>query len=139
MARAKRKQVIWKVDRESSPVMRPRPYIPDVPLTEETSKSFEGQLESGNLFFTTKSLSSQDQSRGTIPPPYPYLFEVWGWGQTIEVPAGSMAVYSGTIRVEETKGQASIRSLRHSFIIGGKRYITNNLNHFSPALWKPSE
>jgi len=127
---AKHKQVTWKDGNKPSPALRPLPYWQDIPVTEEYSKVLTEKLVPGNMFFTVKPLNRTVHARGYADPPYPYLTE--GHKGTEMYPRGSMAVYAGTVRVEEQKGNSVVRVVRHSFIIAGSRYITNNLNHFMP-------
>jgi hypothetical protein len=51
------------------------------------------------------------------------------------VPGGSTAIYLGAVRLEEESSKkALVRVLRHSFLIGGKQYITNDIGkYFYPA------
>jgi hypothetical protein len=126
---AKRKQVTWKDGNKPSPALRPLPYWQDVPVTEKYSEILAEKLVVGNIFFTTEPLNRTVHTRGYADPPYPYLTVYPGLAM---YPQGSIAVYAGTVRVEEQKGNSLLRAVRHSFIIAGSRYITNNLNHFMP-------
>lgn len=125
------KQVNWKVaESYRQPPPEPRYYASDVPLSAENEKLFEGALEPGNLFLVCAALDAQDP-RGYIPPPYPYLIETWN--NPPQICRGSLAVYAGTIRVEERKDNMLFRGKRHAFIINGGMFITRDLNWFKPA------
>jgi hypothetical protein len=57
------------------------------------------------------------------------------YAQGTLIPSGSTAIYLGTVRLEEESSKkALVRVLRHSFLIGGKQYITNDIGkYFYPA------
>lgn len=124
----KHKQVKWKDNNKPSPVLRPLPYWPDVAVTDEYAKVLSEKLVPGAMFFTVTPLARFVTQRGYAEPPYPYLAETGN-----HYPKGSMAIYAGIVRVEEQKNNNLLRVARHSFIISGTRYITNNLNHFMPV------
>jgi hypothetical protein len=45
-----------------------------------------------------------------------------------------VAIYAGNTRVNEQDGKGNVVArLRHTFIIEGRRFMTNNLNHYVPA------
>jgi hypothetical protein len=117
----KRKQVTWKDGHKPSPVLRPIPYSHDVPVTEEYSKVLAEKLVPGNMFFTVKPLNKVVHGKEYAEPPYPYLALSKKTSQMY--PQGSTAIYAGTVRVEEQKGNSILRAVRHSFIIAGARYI----------------
>jgi hypothetical protein len=50
-------------------------------------------------------------------------------------PPGTPAIYMGTVRVEEESRSGNLtRVLRHSFLIGGRRFITYDIGKcFYPA------
>ena len=127
--KSRHKQVTWKVDRAVAPTLHPRNYVADVILDPEHEKLLEGQLEPGNLFFVKGDLTTRS-GIGYLPDPHPYLVETW---YDPMFKSGTFAIYAGTVRVEERKGSGLLRAKRHSFIINGCRYLTINLNHFTPA------
>jgi hypothetical protein len=69
--------------------------------------------------------------QGFSPGVFPYLWASPKKDATI--PKGTPAVYTGRIRVEETGRNGTIRVSRHTFIIGGIRYIANDLIAFRPT------
>ena len=129
MARPGRKQVTWKVDRKAHSELPMGSYLPDAEVPPEHMELLEGKLEPGMLFFLLRSMSPE-KNPYVKPGPHPYILESW---YPEAYPANSIAIYSGTVRVEETKSGTVFRTLRHSFIIGGVRYLTRNLNLFKPA------
>ena len=129
MARPGRKQVTWKVDRKAHVELPIGSYIPDAEVPPEHMELLEGKLELGALFFILRPMA-QEKNPYVKPNQHPYIQESW---YTDSYPVNSLAVYAGTVRVEESKGGSVFRTLRHSFIIGGVRYLTRNLNLFKPA------
>lgn len=130
--RNKHKRITWKVDRRIDPPQLHRRYVQDAPLTSEMAEALEGKLVPGAMFTVNHDMCAMDM-QGTTPPPFPYLIEAW-YPDFAVVKSGSLAIYSGTARVEEIKNSAVFRAPRHSFIINGTRYLVTNLNYFIPAL-----
>jgi hypothetical protein len=135
-----RGRVVWKnnANPKQDSVERLPAATQEVPL--EQPELYEGRLITGALFALQKDLEVVKPMRGYKPPPYPYVQESWYNYQSAAqlgisvLSRGSLAIYSGTVRVEETsRAGLNIRSLRHAFIIGGLKYITLNLNNFLPV------
>ena len=129
MARTPRKQVTWKVDRKAHAELPLRSYVPDVDIAPVHKEVLEGKLEPGTLFLLLRSMGPE-KNPYVKPGPYPYIQETW---YPDSYPANSLAIYAGTVRIEEAKGGNTFRAPRHSFIIGGVRYLTTNLNLFTPV------
>lgn len=129
MARTPRKQVTWKVDRKAHAERPMRTYIPDAEVAPQHLELLEGKLVPGTLFCLLRPMAAENNPY-VKPSQYPYIQESW---YTDSYPANSLAIYAGTVRVEESKGGSVFRTPRHSFIIGGVRYLTINLNLFKPA------
>ena len=132
MARTPRKQVTWKVDRQAEAPARPRQYFPDTPLREEDKERYEKCLVPGGMFVLKLALRVQPQV-GFEPPPHPYAIESWYVTDTVAGNKGAVALYAGTVRVEEQSGKGLIRVPRHSFIINGGRYLITNLALLEPV------
>ena len=129
MARTPRKQVTWKVDRKAHAELPVRSYVADVEVSPHHAELLEGKLEPGMLFLLTRPMAVE-KNPYVKPGLHPYIQETWG----LEAyPANSLAIYAGMVRVEESKGGSMFRAPRHSFIIGGVRYLTTNLNLFTPV------
>ena len=127
-ARNSHKKVTWKVGPAVKRELFPRPYVPDAELHPEHLAALEGKLFPGSMFVTRRYMAVENSSN-LKPAPYPYLFEAFAGDG---FPESSIAIYAGTVRVEETNGSTVIRTPRHTFIIAGKRFLTTNLNNFSP-------
>ena len=117
------------MDRKAHAELPIASYLPDADVLPEHMELLEGKLEPGTLFFLVRPVA-QEKNPYAKPGPHPYILESW-WPEAY--PVNSVAVYAGTVRVEEAKGSSTFRTLRHSFIIGGVRYLTRNLNLFKPA------
>ena len=85
-----------------------------------------------SLWLTTKHLQFDGAQQYYKPAEFPYIQE--GWYAVEGFPPGSLAIYAGVVRVEETKGSTLIRVPRHSFIINGIRCLSTNLYNFKPAV-----
>ena len=132
MARTPRKQITWKVDRKVDPPTRHRPYYPDVPIAEPMRETYERCLVPGAMFFLRTQLRVMPDG-SYMPGPHPYVHESWYGADAIAGDKGSVAIYVGEVRVEESTGKSLIRVPRHSFIINGGRYLLSNLNWLEPV------
>ena len=126
-----KKQVTWKVDRQAHVELRPRAYVVDTPLDDVNKELLEGKLVPGNLF-ALRSVMEVDRNDKVKPSPYPYLYPGWYAERGFNV--YTLAIYAGTVRVEELKKGTLFRAPRHSFIISGSRYLVTNLNVFEPVV-----
>ena len=134
-----RKKVQWK-DGETNTVRakNPYPYTAAIPLPAELEESYNAALVEGSLWTTAVGLRPEDSHRyGAYEPhEYPYLIRDYGYRpEGGGFPAGTMAVYTGVHRVSEGTHGNIVRIPRHSFLIGGTRYITVNLADFVPVGW----
>lgn len=127
---AARRNVTWKVAREARYELKPRPYVADAPLAPEVKESLEAKLIPGNLFILRNTVEI-DRNDRVKPSPHPYIHP--GWYAERGYPISTLAIYAGTVRIEELKNGALFRALRHSFIIGECRYLVTNLNIFEPV------
>jgi len=67
---------------------------------------------------------------------YPYLGDKWQGGSPVPPIArqGETVVYMGGVRLEETKySGATVRPLRHCFLIGGKQYLVLDITQLDPV------
>ena len=109
------------------------PYFPDPP----SAQAFLDALQPGAFFLLLFDVGVSDTYRehDYEQPEFPYI-EHRAFATGAVASAGTMAVYMGTVRVEEElRGKAgkTIRSLRHSFLIAGKRYLARDLHIFQPG------
>jgi len=132
MARTPRKQITWKVDRKVDPPVRKRQYFPDTPIPEELREKYERALVTGAMFVLKTTLRVMPDS-GQEPSPFPYVAESWYVNDPVAGAQGHVAIYAGTVRVEEIYVKGPIRVPRHSFIINGGRYLLTNLNWIDPV------
>lgn len=132
MARTPRKQVTWKVDHKADQPVRKRQHFPDTPIPEEAREKYERSLIPGAMFVLKTTLRVQP-NHGQEPPPFPYLAESWYVTDPVAGMPGHVAIYAGTVRVEEMIAKGPIRVPRHSFIINGSRYLMYNLNWLDPV------
>ncbi|HAN16497.1 MAG TPA: hypothetical protein DCP73_13250 [Chloroflexi bacterium] len=109
-------------------VARLHPYWPDRDMSPEEADFMATHLTVGSLW-TLRAIMAVDNRYATpdyVKHEYSYL--VYGsWGAPASFPAGTPAVYVGPVRVEEDNRGNPIRSLRHTFIVGGCRYMVINV------------
>ena len=135
----RRKKVTWKAGEQ--PNKRgpyPHPHLPEVPVHAELEDHYNAHLVVGALWFTDMDMAEDTRFKDTLGSyqlhECPYLIPVSMWGQVAEHPKGTMAVYIGQVRVtEQTRGDKLMTFPRHAFLVGGKRYITHELQSFRPA------
>lgn len=131
-----RKKVKWIEGAKTDKNKPPYPLISERPLEEYVNHTvLQEGLVPGKLWFAHCNLSEQTRftRMGYKPHEFPYL-DHDPFGNFI-ISKGTAAVYAGTVRVEEiSKKGVLTRVLRHSFIIGGRRYITADIGkYFYPA------
>lgn len=138
--RIARKKVNWlpeaKAEKKITP---PHPLLAERKLEEYiNSASIKEGLIPGALWFTHCDLREEGRyvRSGYTPHPFPYVAHTSAaYAQGLLIPSGSTAIYLGTVRLEEESSKkALVRVLRHSFLIGGRQYITNDIGkYFYPA------
>ena len=138
MRRPTRPKIVWKdkVTVTDPDFLLPPPYQKEYELQDAT---MEEKLVIGRLFRTTAPLMPLNMTELTPKPrykrhAYSYLIETHYSSKMDSriFDPGSIAVYTGIVRVEETKKDQTVRLLRHTFIISGQRFMTLNLNLFKP-------
>jgi hypothetical protein len=128
-----RKKITWTAGEESRiKTLRPHPYVPQLELPASSMERYRGHLVPGALWFVVNPLAYERPAANYKSHHHSYLTRVWEWAPDFK--PGAMAVYAGPVRVEEDNRTGSlVRIERHSFIIGGTRYITAALGDFVPA------
>lgn len=141
-----RKKVKW-LEGQKSQIKQNymHPLVVERPISEHiNSESLREGIVLGALWFThcAMTLDTRFTSMGYQSHEVPYIVPdlVYGYNnlnshvKPIILP-GSIAIYSGTFRVEEMSDKGNIRCvLRHSFIINGIRYLTSRIGQdFFPA------
>lgn len=146
MARAPRKQITWKLDVTHTTHTIAREYFPDIPIDPRHREKIEKCLVLGSAFFLKSALTSRTWPLNYKQPPFPYLVEtitIQTASPNLVANIGSLAIYIGTVRVEElitrNKYNRLARVLRHCFIINGGRYLLTNLNLLDPVTQEPPE
>lgn len=90
-----------------------------------------GELFIGAMCVLTSDLEVEKTNNKYIAPPYPITFQSWS-PVTALLKRGAIAVYAGPVR-DEMQGKAGIiHVMRHTFIVGGGRYIVSP-NHVQIA------
>jgi hypothetical protein len=140
MVKRRTRKVSWNPGEK--PIVRNKPlppYVADFEMTPSESAAREPYLAPGSLWRTVTGLTIMDEAYGYMPWVVPYLYSGRG---VYTFQRGAMAVYMGTVRVEETMHDKTVRVLsydktvrvlRHCFLVGGGRYLTNNLTDYIPV------
>ncbi len=120
----------------AKPEPRLRAFVTaDESFSQKEREFLAAALSPGRMFVTNYNLSLMKIPEGTINPPFPYLriHEIWEFGWLPLSHAGAIALYAGEIRTEEIDHDGHhVRPIRHTFIIGGGRYIVPSLNWVRP-------
>ena len=135
------KKVNWLPGaREEKKAIAPlHPLLAERKIEEyNNSESLKDGLIPGALWFTHYDLREEGRyvRCGYSPHPFPYVaLAANAYTQGTIIPRGSTAIYLGAVRLEEESSKkALVRVLRHSFLIGGRQYITNDIGkYFYPA------
>lgn len=138
MTNRRRKNVTWVDDRSATrSAKRPHPFVAEAPIREEVREAWTSNLVPGSLWIACCDLAEN----GAFDHPFyarhevPYVTAAFSPRSAV-VTNGSLAVYLGTTRVEEASpGRSNIvRSvLRHTFLIGHRRWLVSDLNLLRPA------
>lgn len=131
------RRVKWKPEAKMEKrITPPHPLVPERPLEEYINhESLKAAMYPGALWLAQCWLSEDKRfvSAGYTPHEFPYV--AYPAFNAPRFPPGTPAIYTGTVRVEEVSKNGNLtRVLRHSFIIGGKRFITYDIGkYFYPA------
>lgn len=110
--------------------------MPETPVAVHHASDYEQSLMPGSLWRVQHPIQALVPSRQLLSHELRYVIASYADAAAAPgfVPPGTVAVYAGTVRVqEETRDQKIVSINRHTFIIGGVRYMTTNLNLFSPV------
>lgn len=137
MGKRRRKTVQWTPEAKATRVaVKPlRPYA-GVTTDYGADERYTRHLVIGALWRTRGPLAPDRSAMGHYQPhAYDYLIASWPGDHGL-IPEGTIAVYAGEVRVEESRfsKRLPITSSRPSFIVDGVRYITVHLTHFEPVL-----
>lgn len=134
MATRRRGAVAWKAEEVRVPVLPPHPYSGDNAGEDRWASS----LVPGSLWQVKSPLTPNHPRMGCKQHPFSYL----GHGLTSKSLLSTVAVYLGTVRVEEAMyvaGKPKLTGiLRHCFLIDGVRYMVLNLGWLRPVDSKES-
>lgn len=114
----------------------PTAMIPRLVPAPETSTRLETQWQDrlclGAMWRTTNSMDTRKDIKTGIPYLKRDLYDNYP-GHIVPVPPHSLAIYTGTERMEEMGKDGPLRLLRHTFIIGNVRYIVTDFNNIEPV------
>jgi len=116
--------------------VRPYPYVSEVRLPDALIEKYMVSLVPGSLWLTTVPLVIDERysDKRYQQHEYRYLMHDFYSLDVRRHPAGSLAIYAGQVRVTEVDSRgATMRILRHTFLVGGVRYMTLNLTEYKPV------
>jgi hypothetical protein len=132
----------WKKDAETFAVpvgkIRRHTHEEDVPL--EKQELYAAHMVPGAMWEVMKDLELVKLGPNVVQPPFP-LLQVHiprTWDPTYDpnkstvARAKAIALYVDSVRVDEQGKQGTLRVVRHTFIVGGGRYIITDLNWVRP-------
>ena len=113
----------------------PRPFKQQtMELTDAQRDAILPHLVRGNLFQVVVDLCEDPHGDKWAKPLHPYLVKYTTITSTRVVPKGTLVVYMGPVKVEESNRERSVRVTRHSFLVGDCQYIIQNLPWISPVV-----
>lgn len=137
-----RKKVTWKPG-EVHRALRPHPLVVSwAEVPPNMTEIMEQHLVVGSLWQTAVDITSvsgypsDTYKQHELPYVWAAGYQGAGHYNTRLATAGSgtVAVYTGIVRVEEEDRAGRLMQIpRHSFLIGGARYITADLSIFKPC------
>ena len=124
-------KVVWK---EKTPTVDFPPFIPSPQTSRDLEEAWKTHLHVGALWRLTNNMSQ----RQSMPSPIPYLMrDLYDFrqGHRIFLKCGSLAIYAGTERCDEVdSSRGHLRILRHTFIVGGGKYIVTDFLNVEPVI-----
>jgi len=112
--------------------LRPRAYLPDAVVSDEVAEKLVSNLQPGALWqVSVQSFSACPVQKDVEAPPYPYGSQGWG---ILAHAKGTIAIYLGTTRVNESNRGRSVSVLRHTFMVEGSIYLVRNITDFEPVV-----
>ena len=125
-----RKRITWTAEPQLKGQRLP-PYFPNRPFA---NPAYEELCTLGSLWLTADNCSISSAAgrldRATEDKEYCYIIPMLRG--RITFPRGSLAIFAGTTRVAESKGNSVVEILRPTFIVNGIRVLAANLDIFLP-------
>lgn len=130
-----RKRITWTSGAKTTPSDHWTKLPPFTPTKMFDDPSWETHLQVGSLWTLTCGAvtpSSAGAGRAWSPADngHTYIFRV-GYNEP-RFRQGAVAVFVGTTRVTEAKGNTAVEILRPTFVVGGIKVLTNDLTLFQP-------
>jgi hypothetical protein len=134
---ARRGKLTWKVPKEEAHVLRPQPYRSEMKLPDSEVETYMTTLLLGSLWVLSEPLIVEKRYSGKEYQQHEHQYlvhDIYAWPGSTCFRIGTLALYSGQVRVTESAPDGSVmRPTRHTFIIDGAKYMTLNLRNFRPA------
>jgi len=134
----KRPRLTWKQPEAARiPEAGPHPFVGTTDLPENMVDLYNDKLVVGSMWLLSRSMTKDERYKQYKQHEFPYLAEaVWYGGSqpAVPFPIGTLCVYTGTVRVEESNRNSDIvRVLRHTFLVGGSRFMLLDLSSVAPT------
>lgn len=120
-------------DATSPPARFPHPYLREIPLPSHLVDEYASRLTVGSLWRTRVGLCRLDRwVHGFEAHDFMYVVgDHMAWvGSDVGIPRDSVALYAGQHCVTESDNGSSVTVPRHTFVIGGARYLVLSLIDF---------
>jgi len=129
-----RKRITWTAAAKAEPAKGPK--LPAYTATKTFhEKDWEQFLSVGSLWTLVEAVRTADNperwGHRTYGTGLLYVIPTFSW-QPVAV-KGDLAVYVGTTRVAEAKGNTVVEHLRPTFVVNGLKVLTADLALFRPA------
>lgn len=128
-----RKRITWTAAAKSEP-NKPEAKLPPYTATKTFhNKDWELLLQVGSMWTLAETVRLADNAGG---------YRSYGTGLAYIIPTlywqpfaakGALAVYVGTTRVAEAKGNTVVEHLRPTFVVGGVKVLAADLNLVQPS------
>lgn len=128
-----RKQITWTAAAKAAPDKGAK--LPPYTATKSFhNKDWELLLQVGSMWTLTETVRLADNADHwgrSYSTGLAYVVPTFSWQPFAA--KGALAVYVGTTRVSEAKGNTVVEHLRPTFVVGGVKVLTADLNTFQPA------
>lgn len=130
--------VTWTGDTTLKTDMQLNSELPVHRAPREIPSDIVGSLSVGALFTTKVHLEPRHDSGYEWAPLVQRYVMAYESLEDVPVPIGSLAMYSGEVRVAEQANRYANRStviqaIKHTFIVNGQRVIIHDLSWLQPA------
>jgi hypothetical protein len=123
--------VTWTGDRTSKTAMQVQSDLPyyQRPVDPPRDVAEALVLGPGTMFVTKEPLYPQQGHQYPFAPVYPH----YGPPEAAPIKKGQLVLYAGEVRCSEQRDGKIFQAVKHTFIMGGCRYILHDLTKVKPV------